>query len=138
MNNRKSILLVIILANLICTLIGGHGFAPLGLIEYLTIAATFSGNFQDFPFLSHWTLSSYILLLGQILIIIGLFKNDKSITNKYGLVGIIFLTLALITLACSSNFSPSSSLKFFILTCAPFIILSIIFLGTIKNSHDAV
>jgi len=85
-----------------------------------------SGSNNDMPPL--WTVATVSLLVGQVLIVVAMFKKDR---NRYGQFGIIGLTIAVLSMFYAL---PEQVWYVSLLTSAPFLTLSIIFF--IKSSQE--
>lgn len=79
LNQTKNILIAVLVTNLCCTFFGGHGGAPLLLVELIALHSAITLNFDEYPLLSFWTLAAVFLLAGQIIILIGIRKKTEDI-----------------------------------------------------------
>jgi NO-binding membrane sensor protein with MHYT domain len=123
MNNYKLLLIAIFFTNLFCTIAGGHGIAPLAFVEFATIQSMIYKDIEIFPLFSKWTIISVLASIGQVLIVIALFRKNKIITsNKPSKAGNLFLLAAI----CTMLFTSLEQVWFTLLTCLPFLILTII------------
>jgi hypothetical protein len=132
LNKTKKLLIAILVTNLFCTFFGGHGGAPLGLLELGVIYSTVTLNFDVFPFLSFWTLAAFIMLVGQVVVLVGLRKNDLIDTVHWGRFGTLLLILPLIVVAVGVG---EEFLTATLITSSPFLVLTIVFWWTTRSCN---
>ena len=99
MNKTQKILIAVVLTNLLCTFVAGHGAIPLGLVEILTLYSIITFNFDEFPFFSFWTLATLIMGIGQVLTVVAINRRGLKVSTKFGKAGTVLLLLALIIVA---------------------------------------
>ena len=105
--------------------------SPVGIIEYFGIVELASGIFDKAYFISLLTLAFFCFIAGQILTTIGLFNKNIIIRiNIFGTTGIVSLTLGSLLMFFAL---PGQAWVISLLTSIPFLILSGLFLATIKK-----
>ena len=118
------------MTNLLCTFFGGHGGAPLGLVEIMTLYSAITIDFSEFAFLSFWTLAAALMLAGQIIVLVGLSKRNLLDTMRFGRTGTILLILSLIIIAVGMC---GHLLTATLITSTPFLVLTIAFWWTTRR-----
>jgi hypothetical protein len=131
LNKTKKILVAFLVTNLLCTFLAGHGGIPLGLLELLTLYSAITMNFDEFPFLSFWTLAAVFMIVGQVLTAIAIRKHNLLDTIQYGRLGTILLTIPvfIIILLLHGQFWTVA-----VITSTPFLILTIMFWWSTRSS----
>ncbi|HSC55437.1 MAG TPA: hypothetical protein VLC98_17540 [Phnomibacter sp.] len=132
LNTTKKILIAVLVTNLLCTFLGGHGGAPLGLVELITLYSVITFNFSEFPFFSFWTLAAAFMLAGQVIVLIGLWKTNLLDTIRFGKFGTILLILPLIVIAVEMGGHLWTAT---LITSLPFLVLTIAFWWTTVRLH---
>ena len=131
LNKTKKILVAVFVTNLLCSFVAGHGGISLGLLELLTLYSAFTFTFDEFPLFSYWTLATAIMIVGQILTIIAIRKNNLPETRLYGRFGTIFLLLPVVII----NLMFSEQVwTVALISSMPFLILTIIFWWNTRSS----
>lgn len=133
LNKIKKFLIALLLTNLLCTFFGGHGGAPLGLVELMTLYSAITFNFKEFPFFSFWTLATAFMLAGQVIMLLGLWKTNLLDTIRLGRLGTILLILPLIVIATAMS---GHLLTATLITSLPFLVLTIAFWWTTIKLHN--
>lgn len=133
MNNPQKILIAILATNLLCTFFGGHGGAPLGLVELMALYSAITANFDEFPFFSFWTLSAILMIIGQVIVLVGICKTNSIDTIRFGRFGTILLTLPLLLMVWRMHANMWTAT---LATSAPFLTLTIVFWWTTRNSNE--
>lgn len=120
------------MTNLLCTFFGGHGGAPLGLVELMTLYSVITIDFSTFPLFSFWTLAAAFMLAGQIIILIGLWKTNLVDTIRLGKFGTVLLILPLIVITVGMSEQLWTAT---LITSSPFLLLTIVFWWTTARLH---
>lgn len=130
---RGWLLFAILVSTFIC-LFGAvaHG-VPLAFwsIEMVTFFSIFSGDFKELSFSD--LLVATLTLTGQLLILMALYKETLKKINRLGMLAILLLGAAFVVMCITYMDDPKIG---FILTLAPFVVLSIIFLATMKSNNS--
>ncbi len=126
-NNRKSWPLIGgLISSSLCTIAGGHGFAPLLLLEIEGLSNQHGG--VD----AKWQSLAFITLLGQICIILAVVIKSKTSYTLFGSLGFLLLAIVVTGLLISA---PSSFGLGFI-TSAPFLFFLILFFGLLLTTKE--
>ena len=131
MSKIKNILVAIVVTNLLCTFVAGHGGIPLGLLELLTIYSAITLNFDEFPFLSFWTLAAVLMMVGQVLTVIAIRKHNLLDTIQYGRFATILLTTPLLIII---QLLPEQLWTVAVISSTPFLVLTIMFWWNTRRS----
>jgi hypothetical protein len=118
--------------NLLCTFFGGHGGAPLGLVELMTLYSAITNDFSEFLFFSFWTLAAAFMLAGQVIVLFGLWKTNLLDTIRFGRFGTVLLIFPLIVITVGMGGELWTAT---LITSSPFLVLTIVFWWKTVKSH---
>jgi hypothetical protein len=89
----RSILILVLSALLIVGY--GHGIAVIGMIELIVIPSFFKESYIQNTYENDLFLAAFILLIGQLLLIVSLFiKHKLKVKGVFEVIGILTLLIA--------------------------------------------